>query len=164
MKKIEKTNAARLLDRLDIPYTLHPYPVDEQNLDARTVALHLGEDIRRVFKTLVLRGDRAGLLAFLLPGDLELDLKTAARLSANKRVDMLPVKELLPATGYIRGGCSPLAMKRPLPTWIHHACQQFDTIFVSAGIRGLQIRLAPADLLRATRATIADLTPNTTET
>jgi Cys-tRNA(Pro)/Cys-tRNA(Cys) deacylase len=156
--RVEKTNAARLLDRARVPYELVPYEVDENDLAAARVAEKLHEETRRVFKTLVLRGDRNGLLACVIPGDEEVDLKAAARVSGNKKVEMLPVKELLPATGYVRGGCSPVGMKKALPTWIHHTCRQHDTIFVSAGVRGLQLRVAPDDLIRVTRATVANLT------
>ncbi|MDR0766190.1 MAG: Cys-tRNA(Pro) deacylase [Odoribacteraceae bacterium] len=155
--KIEKTNAARLLDQAGIPYALVPYDVDENDLAASRVARELGEDARRIFKTLVLRGDKHGLLACVIPGNAEVDLKVAAQVSGNKKVEMLPVKELLPATGYVRGGCSPVGMKKKLPTWIDPSCRQFDTIFVSAGVRGLQLRVAPDDLLRVTGANVAPL-------
>ena len=128
-KKIEKTNAARLLDRAKITYDLIPYTVDEDNLAATHVAEELGEDIATVFKTLVLRGDRAGLFVCVIPGDREVDLKAAARISGNKKVDLIPMKELLPTTGYIRGGCSPIGMKKPLPTFIHSTCLDHARIY-----------------------------------
>ena len=156
-KKIEKTNAARLLDRAKIAYDLVPYTVDEDNLAATHVAEELGEDIATVFKTLVLRGDRAGLFVCVIPGDKEVDLKAAARVSGNKKADLIPMKELLPTTGYIRGGCSPIGMKKPLPTFIHSTCLDHERIYISAGVRGLQIAIAPADLVAYVGATVVDL-------
>ena len=156
-KKIEKTNAARLLDRAKIAYDLVPYTVDENNLAATHVAEELGEDIATVFKTLVLRGDRAGLFVCVIPGDKEVDLKAAARVSGNKKADLIPMKELLPTTGYIRGGCSPIGMKKPLPTFIHSTCLDHERIYISAGVRGLQIAIAPSDLVAYVGATVTDL-------
>ena len=142
----QKTNAARLLDAAGIPYSLIPYPVDEEHLDASHVAEALGEDIDRVFKTLVLRGDRNGCFVCVIPGSLEVDLKLAAKLSGNKSCEMLHVKELLPTTGYIRGGCSPIGMKKPFPTLLHESAFLYDYIYISAGVRGLQIQIAPTAL------------------
>ncbi len=156
-KKIEKTNAARLLDRAKIVYELVPYTVDEDNLAATHVAEELGEDIATVFKTLVLRGDRVGLFVCVIPGDKEVDLKAAARVSGNKKADLIPMKELLPTTGYIRGGCTPIGMKKPLPTFIHSTCLDHERIYISAGVRGLQIAIAPADLVSFVGATVTDL-------
>ena len=156
-KKIEKTNAARLLDRTKIAYDLVPYTVDEDNLAATHVAEELGEDIATVFKTLVLRGDRTGLFVCVIPGNKEVDLKAAARVSGNKKADLIPMKELLPTTGYIRGGCSPIGMKKPLPTFIHSTCLDHERIYISAGVRGLQIAIAPADLVAYVGATVVDL-------
>lgn len=156
-KKIEKTNAACLLDRAKIAYDLVPYTVDEDNLAATHVAEELGEDIATVFKTLVLRGDRAGLFVCVIPGDKEVDLKAAARVSGNKKADLIPMKELLPTTGYIRGGCTPIGMKKPLPTFIHSTCLDHERIYISAGVRGLQIAIAPADLVSFVGATVTDL-------
>ena len=144
---LQKTNAARLLDAAGIPYTLVPYEVDEEHLEASHVAEQLGEDLDRVFKTLVLRGDRNGLFVCVMPGSLEVDLRVAARISGNKNCAMIHVKELLPLTGYIRGGCSPVGMKKPLPTFIHESALLYDTIYVSAGVRGLQLCLSPQDLI-----------------
>jgi Cys-tRNA(Pro)/Cys-tRNA(Cys) deacylase len=155
-KKIDKTNAARLLDRAKIEYSLIPYEVDENDLAAQHVAESLGEDIRTVFKTLVLSGDRNGYLVCVVPGDHEVDLKRAAKVSGNKKVEMIPMKELLPTTGYIRG-CSPIGMKKRFPTFIHSTCSEHDFIYISAGVRGLQIRIRPADLVATTEATIADI-------
>ena len=156
-KKIEKTNAARLLDRAKIAYDLVPYTVDEDNLAATHVAEELGEDIATVFKTLVLRGERRGLFVCVVPGDHEVDLKAAARVAGDKKADLIPMKELLPTTGYIRGGCSPIGMKRPLPTFIHSTCLTHKRIYISAGVRGLQIAIAPNDLVAYVGATVADI-------
>ncbi len=156
-KKLEKTNAARLLDRAKIGYELIPYTVDENDLAATHVAEELGEKIEQVFKTLVLRGDRNGHFVCVIPGDKEVDLKKAARLSGNKSAQMIPMKELLPTTGYIRGGCTPIGMKKRFPTFLHATCEEFDHIFISAGVRGLQLKIAPTDLVRYTEAVVADL-------
>ena len=144
---VQKTNAARLLDAAGIEYSLVPYEVDEDHLEASHVAEELGEDLDRVFKTLVLRGDRGGLFVCVIPGSMEVDLKVAARISGNKSCAMIHVKELLPLTGYIRGGCSPIGMKKPLPTFIHETALLWDTIYVSAGVRGLQLCIAPQALI-----------------
>ena len=146
--KIEKTNAARLLDRAKIAYELIPYRVDEEHLAATHVAEQLGEDIATVFKTLVLRGDRTGHFVCVVPGDHEVDLKAAARISGNKKADLIPVRELLPTTGYIRGGCSPIGMKnrsRPFFPYFRFATLRH---LYQCGSSGLQIRIAPQDLLR----------------
>lgn len=155
--KVEKTNAARLLDRAKIAYELVPYRVDEEHLAATHVAEQLGEDIATVFKTLVLKGDRTGYFVCVVPGNHEVDLKAAAKVSSNKKADLIPMKELLPVTGYIRGGCSPIGMKRAFPTYIHSSCLGLSEIYVSAGVRGLQIRIAPDALIAFTRAETADL-------
>jgi len=143
----QKTNAARLLDAAGISYSLVPYEVDEDHLEASHVAEQLGEDLDRVFKTLVLRGDKNGLFVCVVPGSMEVDLKVAARISGNKNCAMIHVKELLPLTGYIRGGCSPIGMKKPFPTFIHESALLWDTIYVSAGVRGLQICIEPQTLI-----------------
>ena len=144
---IQKTNAARLLDAAGISYELIPYEVDEEHLEANHVAEQLGEDLDRVFKTLVLRGDRTGPFVCVIPGSLEVDLKLAARISGNKNCEMLHLKELLPLTGYIRGGCSPIGMKKTFPTFIHESALLYDSIYVSAGVRGLQFKIAPQPLI-----------------
>jgi Cys-tRNA(Pro)/Cys-tRNA(Cys) deacylase len=144
---IPKTNAARLVEAAGIPFELVPYEVDESNLAADHVAEQLGEPIERVFKTLVLRGDRNGLFVCIMPGDMEVDLKVAARISGNKSCAMLHMKELLPETGYIRGGCSPIGMKKPLPTFIYESALLYDSIYISAGVRGLQMKIAPEALI-----------------
>ena len=154
MGKIEKTNAARLLDKAGITYELIPYEVDESNLAAEHVAEQLGQNIEQVFKTLVLRGDKNGLFVCVIPGNFEVDLKVAAKISGNKNCDLIPMKELLPNTGYIRGGCTPIGMKKPYPTFIHESALLYDHIFISAGLRGLQLRISPQDLLDFTGAEI----------
>ena len=148
MKKIAKTNVARLLDQAKISYSLVPYIVDENDLSAGHIAEQLGEDIEQVFKTLVLRGDKTGHFVCVVPGEDEVDLKKAAKISGNKKADLIPVRDLLPTTGYIRGGCSPIGMKKPFPTFFHISVLQHSVIYISAGVRGLQIRIAPQDLLR----------------
>lgn len=155
--KINKTNAARLLDRAKIAYELVPYEVDENNLAATHVAEQLGEDIDQVFKTLVLRGDRHGIFVCVVPGDKEVDLKKAAKISGNKSAEMLAMKELLPVTGYIRGGCSPIGMKKNYPIYIQESCRLHDYIYISAGQRGLQIKIAPDDLIGFVSAQVGDV-------
>lgn len=154
---IQKTNAARLLDAAGIAYSLVEYAVDEDHLEAAHVAAELGEDIDRVFKTLVLRGDRSGPFVCVIPGSLELDLKVAARISGNKNCEMLHVRELLPLTGYIRGGCSPIGMKKLFPTFIHESALLYDSIYISAGVRGLQLCVSPRDLITFVDAKIYPL-------
>lgn len=157
VKKVEKTNAARLLDRAKIAYELIPYTVDEDNLAATHVAEELGEDIASVFKTLVLKGDRTGHFVCVIPGDKEVDLKAAARVSGNKKCDLIPMKELLATTGYIRGGCSPIGMKRPFPTFFDSSVEAQERIYISAGVRGLQIAIAPQALIDFVGAMVAEL-------
>ena len=156
-EKVSKTNAARLLDRAKIHYELIPYRVDEDDLAGVHVAEQLGEPIERVFKTLVLRGDRTGIFVCVVPGDAEVDLKKAARASGNKKADLVPVKELLPLTGYVRGGCSPIGMKRRYSTFIDAGAGRRERIYISAGVRGVQIVIAPADLMAFAEAVPADL-------
>lgn len=145
--KINKTNAARLLDKAKIQYELIPYEVDESDLSAVHVAEQLNEPIEQVFKTLVLRGDKTGFFVCIIPGAEELDLKLAAKASGNKSCNMILMKELLPTTGYIRGACSPIGMKKPFPTFIHDTCLNYDFIYISAGVRGVQIKINPTDLI-----------------
>lgn len=155
--KINKTNAARLLDKAKIPYELIPYEVDEADLSAVHVAADLGENVEQVFKTLVLQGDKTGYFVCIIPGDKELNLKMAAKVSGNKSCDLIPMKELLPLTGYIRGACSPLGMKKHFPTYIHETCLLFPFIFVSAGQRGLQVKVAPEALISEIRGEVCCL-------
>ncbi|HIU38627.1 MAG TPA: Cys-tRNA(Pro) deacylase [Candidatus Limisoma intestinavium] len=152
-----KTNVARLLDKAKIKYELVPYVVDETDLSATHIADQLGENIGQVFKTLVLVGDKTKYIVCVVPGDMEVDLKKAAKVSGNKKVEMLHMKELLPVTGYIRGGCSPIGMKKAFPTYFHSTCMDFEYIYVSAGMRGLQLKINPKELVDYVRADIADV-------
>lgn len=156
-KRPAKTNAARILDRASISYELVPYEVDENNLAAPHIAESLGEDINQVFKTIVLTAGPGKFFVCVVPGNAEINLKKAAQVAGYKKVELLHLKELLPLTGYIRGGCSPIGMKKPFPTFIHQTATDFEHIFVSAGLRGLQFKIAPADLIKASGATLADL-------
>lgn len=155
--KINKTNAARLLDKAKISYELISYEVDENDLSAVHVAASLGENIDQVFKTLVLHGDKTGYFVCVIPGDKEVNLKLAAKVSGNKSCDMIPMKELLSVTGYIRGACSPVGMKKHFPTYIHETCLEFPYIYVSAGQRGLQIKIDPKELINEVRAEVCVL-------
>lgn len=154
-KKIEKTNAARLLDKARIEYNLIPYEFDENDLAAQHVADSLGQDIACVFKTLVLHGDRTGHIVCVVPGNMEVNLKSLAKVSGNKKVEMIAMKDLLAVTGYIRGGCSPIGMKKRFPTFFHTTATDHDVIYVSAGVRGLQIQIAPADLISFVQGVVA---------
>lgn len=152
-----KTNAARILDSQGIKYELLAYEVDESDLSAIAVANKLNQNIDQVFKTLVLRGDKSGIFVCIIPGALELDLKKASHLSGNKSVALVPVKEIFDLTGYIRGGCSPIGMKKNYPTFIDESCILYDSICVSAGIRGLQLKIAPEDLIKVTSCLVGVL-------
>ena len=158
MAAISKTNVARLLDKAKIPYSLVPYVVDESDLGAQHIADQLDEDINQVFKTLVLTGDRMKFFVCVIPGNMEVDLKKAAKVSGNKKAEMLHMKDLLPTTGYIRGGCSPIGMKKSFPTFFHSSCLNYDYIYVSAGQRGLQLKINPQQLVDYVRASVADIT------
>lgn len=152
-----KTNASRLLDKSRTVYELISYEVDESDLSAVHVADQLNENIAQVFKTLVLKGNKNGHFVCVIPGAEELDLKLAAKISGNKNCDMLPMKDLLSVTGYIRGACSPIGMKKKFPTYIHTSCLEFMFIYVSAGQRGLQLKLDPRDLIEHIGAEVCDL-------
>jgi Cys-tRNA(Pro)/Cys-tRNA(Cys) deacylase len=154
---VKRTNVLRLLDAGNIPYETAEYPVDESDLSAQHAAELLGLPAERVFKTLVLRGDSGAFLVCCIPAGAELDLKKIARISGEKKVELIPVKDLLPLTGYIRGGCSPIGMKKQFPSFIDETAELFETISVSAGARGLQVILDPRDLLRFISAKTADL-------
>ena len=156
-KKIEKTNAARLLDKARIEYNLIPYEFDENDLAAQHVADSLGQDIACVFKTLVLHGDRTGHIVCVVPGNMEVNLKSLAKVSGNKKVEMIAMKDLLAVTGYIRGGCSPIGMKKKFPTYFHSTALDQEKIYVSAGVRGLQIEIAPSALMNFVGAKVADV-------
>ena len=152
-----KTNAARLLDSLCIRYELREYQVDPEDLSAQTVAFKVGLPPEQVFKTLVARGDRHGVCLAIVPGDAQLDLKALARLSGDRKVETVPLKEVQPLTGYVRGGVTALACKKDYPVYADETVELFDRISISAGVRGAQILLAPADFLRAVRAKVGAL-------
>lgn len=152
-----KTNAARLLDSLGVPYELRDYDVDPEDLSAETVAAKVGLPPEQVFKTLVARGDRTGVLMAVVPGNAELDLKALARLSGDRKVDTVPLKELQPLTGYIRGGVTALGGKKTYPVFVDETLELFDVVAVSAGVRGTQLVLAPADYLRVTQGKVGPI-------
>jgi Cys-tRNA(Pro)/Cys-tRNA(Cys) deacylase len=152
-----KTNAVRRLERAGIDFSIREYRVDQNHLDAVAVARAIDAEPDRVFKTLVTRGDRGGHYVFCIPGNAELDLRKAARTSGVRSIALIPLKELHPLTGYVHGGCSPIEMKKAFPTWIDESCELFDTIFVSAGVRGMQIEIAPRELCSIVGANPADL-------
>ena len=157
LKKIKKTNAARILDKLGIEYEIKSYEVDEEDLSAVHVAETIGMDISKIFKTLVTRGDKTGVIMAVIGGGEELNLKSLAKVSGNKNVEMIALKELLPLTGYVRGGCSPLGAKKNYPVYIDEKALAQEKISISAGQRGMQIILAPKDLIKAANATVANL-------
>jgi Cys-tRNA(Pro)/Cys-tRNA(Cys) deacylase len=152
-----KTNAARLLDALGIKYELREYEVDPNDLAAESVAAKLRLPPEQVFKTLVARGDRNGVCMAVIPADTELDLKALAAATGNKKIDLVPLKEVLPLTGYIRGGVTALGAKKDFPVIADETIELFDVISVSAGIRGTQILISPGDYLKATSAAIAEI-------
>jgi Cys-tRNA(Pro)/Cys-tRNA(Cys) deacylase len=152
-----KTNAVRMLERAGVQYEVREYPVDEQDLSAPHVAEAVGMPPEQVFKTLVARGDRSGVLLACIPGNFELDLKALAAASGNKKVELVPLKEVLGLTGYIRGGVSPVGTRKPYPVYLDETAELWDAIAVSAGIRGMQMLLAPADLARITEAKICGI-------
>ncbi len=154
---MQKTNAARLLEKAGIAYDLVPYEVDESNLAADHVASQLGEPIEQVFKTIVLHGDRTGYFVCILAGNREINLRKTASATGNKKVELIPLKELQPLTGYIRGGCTALGMKKPFPVFISPDALAFPFIYVSAGQRGLQIKVNPRDWIEVTHAIVADI-------
>jgi len=154
---MKKTNAARMLDSQKVNYNMVEYDVDEADLSAVHVAESLGQNVEQVFKTLVLRGNASGVFVCIVPGDAEVNLKKAAKVSGNKNAEMVQMKELLGLTGYIRGACSPFGMKKMYPMFIHETCKNFDFIFVSAGKRGMQLQVNPLDLISITGALACDL-------
>lgn len=159
----KKTNAMRILDELALDYSTAGYEVDESDLSGTHVASQVGMDPDAVFKTLVLAGDRNEHLVCCVPSSCELDLKKVARKSGDKRVEMIPMKTLFETTGYVRGGCSPLGMKKKFPTYVDESALLFDRIAISGGRRGEQILIAPADLIASTGAHTADLTRTNVE-
>ena len=157
MSKLQKTNAMRRLDAAKIPYEVKEYVVDENDLSGVHIATQIGLPFEQVFKTLTARGDKTGVLVFCLPVDKEIDLKKAATITGNKKIELLPVKELLSVTGYIRGGCSPIGMKKKYPTYIDGSAKNFESITVSAGIRGAQLLLNTQALAEFVDAKFADI-------
>lgn len=155
--KSQKTNAVRLLESSSIPHSTLAYDVDESDLSGITVANKIGVEPEKVFKTLVTRGEKTGINVFCIPVTEELNLKKAAVACNDKKIEMIKEKELLPLTGYIKGGCSPIGMKKPYPTFIDDTAQLFDEVSVSAGIRGMQIMIKPNDLLEVVNGKFADL-------
>jgi Cys-tRNA(Pro)/Cys-tRNA(Cys) deacylase len=149
-----KTNATRILDDLGISYTLREYEVDPEDLSAETVASKIGLPAEQVFKTLVARGDRGGVYLTIIPGNMELDGKALARVSGDRRVELVPLREVQQLTGYIRGGVTALGGKRDYPVYADETIQLFDVVSISAGVRGTQILIAPDDYLRVTHATV----------
>ncbi|EGP5399988.1 Cys-tRNA(Pro) deacylase [Enterococcus faecium] len=156
-KKIVKTNAIRMVEQKKIPYTEHEYEWDENHLSASSVAEQLPESQSRIFKTLVAVGNVTGPLVAVIPGEAELNLKKLAKVSGNKKVEMLHLKDLEATTGYIRGGCSPIGMKKLFPTYLDQIAENYDKIIVSAGRRGLQMELAPQDICALTSGQFADI-------
>lgn len=156
-KKIVKTNAIRMVEQKKIPYTEHEYEWDENHLSASSVADQLPESQSRIFKTLVAVGNVTGPLVAVIPGEAELNLKKLAKVSGNKKVEMLHLKDLEATTGYIRGGCSPIGMKKLFPTYLDQIAENYDQIIVSAGRRGLQMELAPQDICALTSGQFADI-------
>ncbi len=154
---MKKTNAIRILERHKISYSTVEYQVDESDLTAVHVAESLNQNIEAVFKTIVLEGDKTGYLVACIPGSAEVNLKNLAAASGNKKCATLPMKNLLPTTGYIRGGCSPLGMKKQFPTYFHQSALEQEHIFISAGVRGIQIQVNPNDLIKLIGASTADL-------
>ena len=146
---MKKTNAARVLDRLKITYEIIEYDINEKDLSAEHVATTLGQPLKQIFKTLVIRGDRSGILVACIPGGSELDLKAIASISHNKKAGMVHLKEIKELTGYIRGGVSPLGMKKNYPSYIDESAFHFPFIFINAGIRGKQLKINPYDLGKA---------------
>ena len=155
MSKMIKTNAMRQLDAAKILYEARTYEVDERDLSGTHIADQIGLPYEQVFKTIVTRGDKTGYLVFCIPCHKEIDLKRAAAVTGNKRVEPVSVKELLPLTGYIRGGCSPIGMKKKFPTYFDESISKVDRITVSAGVRGIQLWIDREDILRVTRGQIA---------
>lgn len=154
---MNKTNAIRIVESLNIRHKVVSYEVDECDLTGETVALKIGVDPESVFKTLVCKGDKTGHIVFCIPVTQELDLKKAAFASENKKVEMIRLKDLFPLTGYVRGGCSPIGMKKHFPTFIDEAAQLFEQIYVSAGLKGTQLLIAPDDLMMITNGRYTDL-------
>src|SRR5690242_2312007 len=152
-----KTNAVRLLDRLGVRYELREYEVDPEDLAAETVARNVGLPPEQVFKTLVARGDKHGVCLAVVPGNCELDLKALAKATGDKKADTVPLKDVEPLTGYIRGAVTALACKKPYPVYLDETAQLFDVISISAGMRGLQVMIAPDDYIRVVEAEVVSI-------
>jgi Cys-tRNA(Pro)/Cys-tRNA(Cys) deacylase len=152
-----KTNAARILDALGVRYELKAYEVDPEDLTAETVARKIGLPIEQVWKTLVARGDRTGVMLAVVAGDAQLDLKAIARLAGDRKVDTVALKEVQPLTGYVRGGVTALGAKKDYPVFADETIELFDVVSISAGMRGLQILIAPADYVRVVKATLGPI-------
>jgi Cys-tRNA(Pro)/Cys-tRNA(Cys) deacylase len=152
-----KTNAVRLLERLGVPFELRQYGIDPEDLSAETVARKIGMPPEQVFKTLVAKGDKHGVCLAVVPGNCELDLKALARVTGDKKIDTVPLNEVEPLTGYIRGGVTALACEKDYPVYLDETAQLFDVISISAGVRGLQVLLSPDDYLRVTNAKLAPI-------
>ncbi|WP_282937433.1 Cys-tRNA(Pro) deacylase [Paenibacillus sp. RC67] len=153
-----KTNASRILDKLSVSYTLHEYEWDEEDLAVSTVAQKVGLPVEQLYKTLVLRGDKTGVIMACIPGDKELDLKALASISGNKKVEMVPVKEIMTLTGYIRGGVSPLGVKKKYPLYMNRSVLERELVSISAGRRGLQIFVKGTDLVTACEGILSEIT------
>lgn len=154
---MNKTNVIRILEAKKIPHEIRTYHIDENDFSGTAVADKINSDANIVFKTLAAHGDKTGFLVFCIPVNAELNLKKAASITKNKKVELIPAKELLAVTGYIRGGCSPIGMKKKYPTFIDATARLYDKIFISSGVRGIQIGISPADLVMLTDSAYADL-------
>lgn len=154
---MKKTNAVRILESHNIQFELFEYEFNEDEIDAISVANKISAPPETVFKTLVAIGDKTGYIVFIIPGNAELNLKKAAKVSGNKSVEMIKAKDLLSVTGYIRGGCSPIGMSKKYPTYLEETSQLFDRIYVSAGVRGMQLKLSPTDIIKVAEAVYGDL-------
>lgn len=157
MKPLPKTNVMRLLDGLGIPYGTASYPVGDAHVDAVSAAREMGVAADVVWKTLVAQDEQGSPVVFCIPGCAELNLKKAARAAGAKRIELIALRDLTPLTGYVRGGCSPLGMKKRYPTWLDETVVLYERVYVNAGARGMQVIVAPGDLIRATQAQTADL-------
>lgn len=157
-KKTQKTNAIRLLEQKKIPFTISEYVFSDEHMGAKSTAKELGIEESNIFKTLVVVGNKTGPLVAVVPGNKELDLKKIAKVSNNKKVEMLPQKELEPLTGYIHGGCSPVGMKKQLPTYFAKEAESLELFHCSAGQRGLQLTISPSDLIKLLKASLVDIT------
>ncbi|MBO5248849.1 MAG: Cys-tRNA(Pro) deacylase [Clostridia bacterium] len=154
---MNKTNAMRMLDKAKIPYEPKEYIPDENDLSGVHIAEQIGIPPQQCFKTIVTRGDKTGPVVFCIPADLEIDLKKAAKITGNKKVEPLHVKDLPQLTGYVRGACSPLGMKKKFPTYIHQTCNNFEKITVSAGVKGCQLLVKSNEIVSCIQATVCDL-------